>query len=396
MIAIRFTCVLARLQDEGLRYLFGGMLAVVLCVEAFPARGACELFAPGVRIGTATADGLDEASGIASSRRNAGILWTHNDGAGREVYALGPKGALLATYFLPQNVIDKEDIAVGPGPQEGVSYLYIGDIGGNDGRRQVQIIRIPEPLVDPGWHTHPRARGFAGADKFALTYPDGLYDAESLMVDPVSRDVFVVTKQAQGARVYRANVTSRSDGSAVQMDFVRTVPFARASAADISADGSQIVFRREHFASIWEREEGESVGDALARPGKRIPVAAAEPNGEGIAFLANGRGYVTMSEGEFPAIYSFRTRCPEAPQFTTELQDKTVNPKKTVTFRAKASGYPKPRYSWTFNGTLLSKQKENTLILRHVKSGQGGEYMVTATNPYGTATSAATLTVAAP
>jgi hypothetical protein len=340
---------------------------------------------------------LDEASGIAASRRNAGILWAHNDGSEGIIHALGPKGALLGTFFLNQKVIDTEDIAVGPGPLSGVSYIYFGDIGGNNGRRQVQIFRIPEPFVDPGWYSNPRRLAFANVDRFTLNYPDGAYDAESLMVDPISQDVYVVTKQDFGARIYRVNLSSLANGSTANLNFVRVVSFAQASGGGISADGTQIALRRENFAALWTRDEAESVDAALGRAGKRIPVIGEpfEENGEGIAFLPSGRGYVTISEGDNPAIYLFRPRCPEPPQFITELQDKSAFANGAVTFRAKALGYPKPTYQWTFNGVTIPKQRRNVLIRKHLKSEKSGEYVVTATNRYGTSSSSATLTVVA-
>ena len=370
-------------------------LVIQFCGGTLSVQAACDKFAPGARLGTVFVKNLDEASGIAASRRNAGVLWTHNDGAGGAVYALGPKGALLATFFLNRAVIDTEDIAVGPGPESGVSYLYVGDIGGNEGRRQVQILRVREPFVDPGWYQQPRTLGFGGVDRFTLNYPDGSFDAESLMVDPISQDVFVVTKQTGSARVYRANLNSLANGSTTNLTFVRAVLFANASGGDISADGTQIVLRRENFAALWARDETESLDAALSRASKRVPVVGEplEENGEGIAFLPNGKGYVTISEGDNPGIYFFRTRCPEPPQFTSQLQDKTTFQKGSVTFRSKAAGYPKPTYRWTFNGATLPKQKRNVLILRHLKLEESGEYVVTATNRSGTAESSATLTV---
>ena len=41
---------------------------------------------------------------------------------------------------------DVEDIAIGPGPEEGVDYLYVSDTGNNDRDRIVmQVYRVREP-----------------------------------------------------------------------------------------------------------------------------------------------------------------------------------------------------------------------------------------------------------
>ena len=114
---------------------------------------------------------LKEASGLAASARNPGVLWTHNDGSQGKIYALATNGSLLATFDV-NNVDDLEDIAVGPGPTNGVSYLYIGDIGGSAGtngqRSSVKIIRVLEPPVDLAWATNSRSPEFDGRQIFTL------------------------------------------------------------------------------------------------------------------------------------------------------------------------------------------------------------------------------------
>src|SRR5262245_45881211 len=78
---------------------------------------------------------LPEASGLAASRRNPGVLWTHNDSGDPFVFAItstgGVKGRVRVTGA---QVWDWEDIAVGPCPKG--TCLYIADIGDNDRRRR--------------------------------------------------------------------------------------------------------------------------------------------------------------------------------------------------------------------------------------------------------------------
>src|SRR5580765_1178332 len=129
-----------------------------IVVGIIPAQAVCpncSTFGAGVSWGAASINALTEASGIAASRQNPGVLWTHNNGSVGSIYALSPGAARLATFELNESVIDLEDIAVGPGPSAGLSYLYLGDIGGNtvssSGRGSVKIVRIPEPSVDLAW-----------------------------------------------------------------------------------------------------------------------------------------------------------------------------------------------------------------------------------------------------
>jgi hypothetical protein len=158
------------------------------------------------------ADNLSEASGIALSARNPGVLWAHNDGSREKLFALSTNGALLASFNLRRSVADVEGVAVGPGPVKGVSYLYVGDIGGDTAtgtsRDRVHVLRVPEPLVEPNWAGDPKSGDFEQVEGFILRYPDGSYDAEALMVDPLSGDVLIATKQPTGTRVYRASLTA--------------------------------------------------------------------------------------------------------------------------------------------------------------------------------------------
>src|SRR5471030_1373730 len=81
---------------------------------------------------------MDEISGIAASGINKDIYYIHNDsGDTSRFFAIHPDGKLKTTIYFKgdpretQGVHDCEDIAVGPGPVAGKSYVYDGDIGDN-------------------------------------------------------------------------------------------------------------------------------------------------------------------------------------------------------------------------------------------------------------------------
>lgn len=359
----------------------------------------CTAFGTGVNWGTVTINNLTEASGLASSRRNLGVLWTHNDGSRQNVYAIALNGARLATFDLNKNVDDVEDIAVGPGPVAGVSYVYFGDMGGsqttNNLRPSVKILRIPEPLVDPTWESAPHSATFTGVETFTLTYPDGSYDAETLLVDPLTADVFVITKQTNAARVYRANLNGSSSGATLPLEFVRELAFDVASGGDISADGTQIIIRREDFAQLWQRCDGEAVGTALGRAGLTMPILGppTEPNGEGIGFLSDGTGYVTISEGSNPTLHFFAAQCPMAARFARGISDTSVFAGGQAEFQAMVVGFPTPVLTWQFNGAVLAGQTNATLILTNLALTDAGHYALVAYNASGVATSMATLVV---
>ncbi|HEX5083464.1 MAG TPA: hypothetical protein VFY40_15570, partial [Blastocatellia bacterium] len=76
---------------------------------------------------------INESSGIVASRRNTGVLWTHNDSGGKPfIFAFNRRGKHRGVWRVTgAGAVDWEDMAIGPGPGRGLSYLYIGDIGDN-------------------------------------------------------------------------------------------------------------------------------------------------------------------------------------------------------------------------------------------------------------------------
>lgn len=266
-------------------------------------------FDVGVQVGTVENASVNEASGIAASRQNSNVLWAHNDsGDSARVYAMNIQGTHLGIYNLAGiGATDWEDMAIGPGPVPGQSYLYLGDIGDNLAvRASIQVYRVAEPAV--GATQTPVTVNLGGAETITLVYPDGARDAETLMVDPLTNDIYVVSKRESQSRVYRA-AYPQSTGATITMQYVGQLPWGWATGGDISWDGDEILIRGYGNASLWSRPQGGNLWDAFASPATSVPLVA-EPLGEAIAFDAAGIGYFTTSEGSNPPIYHF-ARVPE-------------------------------------------------------------------------------------
>lgn len=265
-------------------------------------------FSSAIRFGTVSAYDISEASGLAASRQNPGVLWTHNDNVSiGTLYAISTNGALLGSYIIPSVFSgDFEDIAIGPGPDPAFQYIYLGDIGDNSETREfVRLFRVPEPAVSTNSASAPWARLAVGAQEIVLRYPDGPFNAEALMVDPLSGDLFIATKLTNSCRVYRATRAQLDAGGVIPLSFVREIAFYKVSGGDISSDGRLILLRRGGTAWLWSRSATQTVGDALAASGKSVPLAD-EPNGEAIAFHATGLGYFSLSEGTAQTNYYYR------------------------------------------------------------------------------------------
>ena len=283
--------------------------ALVACLLAAAASSArAQGFLSPVVVGTVESGSINEASGIAASFSNPGVLWVHNDsGDSARAFAMNTAGDHLGIYNIAGvGATDWEDIAVGPGPAAGDSYLYFGDIGDNDAvRSSIQVHRVLEPTVISD--QSPVTTSLAGAETITLLYPDGARDAETLLVDPANGDIYIISKRDFTPRVYRA-AYPQSTASPITMDYLGPLPwsFGFPVGGAISPDGDEIVVRGgevlSNGASLWNRSPGQSVFDALS--GSRVTVPSpSEPQGEAITFDRRGDGYYTVSEGVNQPIY---------------------------------------------------------------------------------------------
>jgi hypothetical protein len=137
---------------------------------------------------------LREASGLAISRTQSGVVWSHNDsGDAPMLYAIDLKGRLLAKVAVLNTVaIDWEDIAFGPCPEEGApACLYIADTGNNSQSRDVlTIFVVAEPMIAGVSPSQPLR---VNARSFRFRYPGTPEDTEALAILP-NGDVTIVTK----------------------------------------------------------------------------------------------------------------------------------------------------------------------------------------------------------
>jgi hypothetical protein len=261
-------------------------------------------FLPPQQVGTVQQASINEASGLAASILNSDVLWTHNDsGDTARTFAMDTQGNHLGIYNITgAGATDWEDMAVGPGPAAGASYLYLGDIGDNNAiRGSVNVYRVPEPSVSVG--QLPVNVNLAG-DTIRLTYPDGARDAETLMVDPLTNDLYVISKRESKSRVYLAAYPQSTTQTTV-MQYLGELPWSWATGGGISPDGSEIIIRGYFNASLWLRPTGGTIWDALSSAPYTIPLAS-EAQGESICFDSASQGYFTVSEGSYPPLYYYQ------------------------------------------------------------------------------------------
>lgn len=243
---------------------------------------------------------IDEASGLAPSRNFGGYLWTINDsGAPAELILMKEDATQMKKYTIPGAVNkDWEDIATGPGPAANVNYIYIGDIGGNTNpSEEIKTIYRVKELGSV-------ESGFTSGDVEAIhyRYADGPRDAETLLLDPRTKDIYIVSKNLNQDQLYvlpypqavgtvntaalLGNIKTDNKGNLLNIS----------TAGDISSDGSEIVIRNYHSIYYWKRGKSETVAEALSKPALKSLPYFPEPQGESVCFDRNANGYYTISE----------------------------------------------------------------------------------------------------
>ncbi|MDN3549429.1 hypothetical protein [Mucilaginibacter aquaedulcis] len=286
-------------------------LITLLFVGAFAKH---RLFDRHTQSGTLSSKQMDETSGIAASTINPDIYYVHNDsGDTSRFFAITPDGKLKTTIFftgdkkIPLGVRDCEDISVGPGPVKGKSYVYIGDIGDNGSSwPYITIYRTPEKK---SWATDSVAN--ANATPLNFKYPDGPKDAETMMVDPIDKLFYIVSKRGDTVGVYTAPLNSNVKDTVVltkraKLFFHGFKPFKWITGGDISKDGQHVLLKSYEKVYYWKREPNEHIWETMLRKPEE-PSYKAEKQGEAIGFTPDGKGYYTTSEGVFAPIYYYET-----------------------------------------------------------------------------------------
>lgn len=269
----------------------------------------CPVYGDAVGQGKLDAAALTEASGLAISRSAPGVLWTHNDSdpEGPRLYTFTLQGAPLGVYSLQgAEVRDWEDMALGPGPNPGQDYLYVGDIGDNlEAYPQITVYRVAEPPVDP--RKSGVVASISGVEALTFTYPNGkAHNAETLLVDPQGGDLYVVTKANDGlSSVFRAAAPLTAGPSELQkVGEIDLGLGGLTTGGAVSSAGDWVAVRTYFFARMWPRPPGMPLWQALVGGGCPVPLAV-EPQGEAIAFAATGLDYFTTSEGATPALQRY-------------------------------------------------------------------------------------------
>jgi hypothetical protein len=250
---------------------------------------------------------LTEPSGIAVSLDHPGVLWTHND-AGSVLFAADASGNVLARFRIRPRLVDWEDLALAPCPGGG-SCLYLADLGDNyEERRNLQILRLPEPDPASADTVGPRHTdsGILQADAFPVRLPDGPRDIEALLVLPGERILAVTKGRNAPVTVYRYPGSLRPDTVTLE-EVQRLTPGPRilprqVTGGSVSPDRGLIVLRTYESLHFYRVQADTLVplADGLVnlRP-------LEEPQGEGVGLGLGGSMFLSSESGPLGTAGSF-------------------------------------------------------------------------------------------
>lgn len=235
-------------------------------------------------VGTIKTDEINESSGLVQSRCQSDVFWTHNDsGDAAFIYAVNEKGEKLGTWKVAdaQNK-DWEDIATLK-DTSGKCFLYIGDIGNNDlDKNSLTIYKVAEPKITEADRDSSKQNPSQteAAEAINFSYPNGNHNAETLMIHPVTGEIYVLTKEpSKPSEVFKVGAKTEKLAEIT----VPAVPYGLLTGGEISPDGNRVIIcdyvggyelklpeNAANFDEIWkqspirielgDRKQGESIG----------------------------------------------------------------------------------------------------------------------------------------
>lgn len=250
---------------------------------------------------------IEESSGIAASRCAPDVYWTHNDSGDEAfIYAFNLKGEKLGTWRVPGAKNDDwEDIAAYKDPN-GKCFLYVGDIGNNrHDRGQMTVYRIHEPLIGPGDKDASRKDMIftEPAEPIEIKISDLKDDAETLMVHPVTGDIYILTKSyKRPSAVYKLTAPFKvDDPRAMEMIAplsVPAIPDGVLTGGDISPDGKRVILCDYFSGYELVLPDGAKSFDEIWKQKPRVVDLGQRKTGESIAYSADGKFIIAGSEGK--------------------------------------------------------------------------------------------------
>jgi len=257
-----------------------------------------------VTVGKIESNDITESSGLAASLCQADVFWTHNDsGDDAFIFAINSKGKHLGTWRVGgARNSDWEDIGAFK-DTAGNCYLFIGDIGNNKRERNEQrFYRVREPVLSSQGSASNKKNPLPTepAETVVFKYPDTPHDAETMIVQPRTGDVYVLTKRIDGPSLV-FKITPRFESPATVLAekvgevALPTVPNGLLTGGGVSPDGTRVVVC--DYSAGYELNLGNPGNFDDIWKQKPVPIDLGDrKQGESVTFSSDGRSIFTTSE----------------------------------------------------------------------------------------------------
>ena len=277
--------------------------------------GTCGCAAYGAPVATGTEpSSLTELSGLVASRKNPGVFYAHNDSGSNSTLVVMSDAAAALGQIVLSNVtaVDWEDVAVGP--CDAGSCIFVGEIGDNAlAYASRAVYRFAEPTLSA---STPNGTLMVTADALTFVYPDGRHNAETLLVEPTSGDIFVITKVSNVASTVYRMPKPFTPGTQVTMEKVGDLSLPGSAGlvtgGDVHPCGTRMLIRTYPMIYEFKLPAGQPFSAIFASTAAPVPTPtqSQESKGEGVTYASDGLGYFTASELDGQSSRSlFRIRC---------------------------------------------------------------------------------------
>jgi hypothetical protein len=224
---------------------------------------------------------LIEISGLAWSPSHPGVLWTHNDsGGGPYIYAIDSRTCKTLARVRIAGIPARDIEAIAPGrDKKGRPVLWLADIGdNNDSWPYGRIHRIREPAKI--------ASITVPATTYRVRYADRPHNAETLLADPNSQQLWIVTKQLAHGSLYV--LPKKLSKTAINVAKPVRVEGGLVTDGAVSPDGSRYVLRDYVNGTMFD-------GLPPGRNGREFSLPL-QFQGEAITWTPDGKALLVASE----------------------------------------------------------------------------------------------------
>ncbi|WP_270090234.1 hypothetical protein [Sphingobacterium sp. SYP-B4668] len=249
------------------------------------------------QLGRLTSPELQEVSGLVASRKYPGLFWGHNDsGDDARIFLIDSLAQLKFTCNLDGvAAVDCEDIAWVE--IDGKSHLVLADIGDNLGKRPYTTLYVfEEPEIDT--HLPHGTVSNSAIRSIKVMYPTGPKDAEALIIDPISKKLIIFSKRELRSGIYITDFFQAWENQQAILTKAGELGFNFVTAADVSADGQQIIVKNLLNIYYWQIDSKRGWTLTMQRPYIKLRYDA-EAQGEAICFGIDAQSFYTLSERPF-------------------------------------------------------------------------------------------------